>query len=125
MVQTIRDVEPVASALERLAESGYDQLPVLDSGGRVVGVFSWKSFGRSLSEIYSLDVDSTTLNVIHSSTPSITCGTPSSTSAAASGPRDNDHLRRFGDRLLHDRELLRDHPQTSTPTTPMSQARPQ
>jgi CBS domain-containing protein len=65
VVQTIRDAEPVASALERLADSGYDQLPVLDSRGRVVGVFSWKSFGRRLSEIYSLDVDFNTLGVVH------------------------------------------------------------
>lgn len=64
-VQTIRDAETVASALERLADSGYDQVPVLDCGGRVVGVFSWKSFGRRLSEIYSLDVDFTTLGVVH------------------------------------------------------------
>lgn len=65
VVQTIRDVEPVASALERLADSGYDQLPVLDSSSRVVGVFSWKSFGRRLSEIYSLDVDFASLSVVH------------------------------------------------------------
>lgn len=62
---TIRDSEPVASALERLSDSGYDQLPVLDAHGRVRGVFSWKSFGRRLSEIYSLDVDLATLAVIH------------------------------------------------------------
>lgn len=65
VVQTIRDVEPVASALERLADSGYDQLPVLDSGGRVVGVFSWKSFGCRLSEIYSLEVDFASLRVVY------------------------------------------------------------
>ena len=65
VVQTIRDGETVASALERLADSGYDQLPVLDSRGCVIGVFSWKSFGRRLSEIHSLDVDFTALGVVH------------------------------------------------------------
>ena len=65
VVQTIRDTEPVASALERLTDSGYGQLPVLDANSRVVGVFSWKSFGRRLGEIHSLHVDFTTLPVIH------------------------------------------------------------
>jgi CBS domain-containing protein len=62
-IETIRDSEPTALALERLADTGFSQLPVLDARNQVVGVFSWQSFGKRMSEIYSLRLDLSTLAV--------------------------------------------------------------
>jgi CBS domain-containing protein len=64
-IETIRDSEPVSLALERLADSGYDQFPVIDKDNRVVGVFSWKSFGRRMSEIHTQARNLATIPVIH------------------------------------------------------------
>jgi CBS domain-containing protein len=62
-IETIPESESTASALERLADTGYSQLPVVDSRGHVIGVFSWKSFGLRMSEIYSLKLDLSALLV--------------------------------------------------------------
>jgi CBS domain-containing protein len=62
-IETILVTEPTADALERLAESGFSQLPVVDIHGHVHGVFSWQSFGRRMSEIHSLGIDLATLPV--------------------------------------------------------------
>lgn len=63
-IETVLVAEPTAGALERLAESGFSQLPVVDIHGRVHGVFSWESFGRRMSEIHSLGIDLTMLPVL-------------------------------------------------------------
>lgn len=56
-VETIRDTESTSAALERMADTGYSQLPVVNSSNKVIGVFSWQSFGKRMSEIYSLKID--------------------------------------------------------------------
>jgi CBS domain-containing protein len=62
-IETALVTDPAANVLERLAESGFSQLPVVDIHGRVHGVFSWESFGRRMSEIHSLSIDLNTLPV--------------------------------------------------------------
>ena len=62
-IETIRDTETTASALERMVDTGYSQLPVVNEDNQIIGVFSWQSFGKRMSEIHSLKVDLTTLAV--------------------------------------------------------------
>lgn len=44
VIEKVRHDESVASALERMADNDYSQLPV-ERDGQVVGLFSWRSFG--------------------------------------------------------------------------------
>lgn len=44
VIERVRHDESVASALERMADNDYSQLPV-ERDGEVVGLFSWRSFG--------------------------------------------------------------------------------
>ena len=62
-IETIRDTETTVSALERMVDTGYSQLPVVNEDNEIIGVFSFESFGKRMSEIYSLKVDLTTLAV--------------------------------------------------------------
>jgi len=62
-IETIRDTETTASALERMVDTGYSQLPVVNEDNEIIGVFSWESFGKRMSEIHSLKVDLTMLSV--------------------------------------------------------------
>ena len=62
-IETIRDTETTASALERMVDTGYSQLPVVNEDNEIIGVFSWQSFGKRMSEIHSLNVDLSTLAV--------------------------------------------------------------
>lgn len=62
-VETVLVTDSAASALERLVDSGYSQLPTVDLHGRVHGVFTWQSFGRRMSELHTLGLDLTTLHV--------------------------------------------------------------
>jgi CBS domain-containing protein len=56
-VESVQPTDSTAVALERLIESQYSQLPVIDLGGHVHGVFTWQSFGRRMSEIFALSID--------------------------------------------------------------------
>jgi hypothetical protein len=56
-LETIPADDSTANALERLADSDFSQLPVVDIRGRVEGVFSWQSFGRRMSELHGLHID--------------------------------------------------------------------
>jgi hypothetical protein len=62
-VETVLVTDSAASALERLVDSGYSQLPAVDLHGHVHGVFTWESFGRRMSEIHTLGLELTTLHV--------------------------------------------------------------
>jgi hypothetical protein len=42
---------PVSDAIERMIEHGYSQIPVRDETRRIIGVFTWKSFGQRISEL--------------------------------------------------------------------------
>ncbi|MHC4089421.1 MAG: CBS domain-containing protein, partial [Planctomycetota bacterium] len=41
---TIHQDAPAWDALDRMRDSNFSQLPVIDDNGHVVGVFSWKCF---------------------------------------------------------------------------------
>lgn len=56
-VESIQPTDSTVAAVERLIESTYSQLPVVDLAGHVHGVFTWQSFGRRMSEIFSLSID--------------------------------------------------------------------
>lgn len=62
-VETIRDTETTAFALERMIDTGYSQLPVVNADNEIIGVFSWQSFGKRMSEIHTLKTDLQTLAV--------------------------------------------------------------
>jgi CBS domain-containing protein len=62
-VETVLVTDSAASALERLVDSRYSQLPAVDLHGHVHGVFTWESFGRRMSEIHTLGLDLATLHV--------------------------------------------------------------
>ena len=59
----IADTTKTADALERMVDSGFSQLPVSDKSGNVIGVFSWQSFGRRISELSTTKIDVLTLAV--------------------------------------------------------------
>lgn len=44
VIEKVRHDESVASAMERMADNDYSQLPV-ERNGEIVGLFSWRSFG--------------------------------------------------------------------------------
>ena len=62
-IEFIRDTETTASALERMVDTGYSQLPVVNNDNQIIGIFSWESFGKRMSEIHTLKVDLTQLAV--------------------------------------------------------------
>jgi hypothetical protein len=62
-LETVLVTDSATSALERLVDSGYSQLPAVDLSGRVHGVFTWESFGRWMSDIHSLGLDLAALPV--------------------------------------------------------------
>ncbi|MEZ5940631.1 MAG: CBS domain-containing protein [Planctomycetaceae bacterium] len=62
-IKTIRDTEITSFALERMVEEGYSQLPVVNEDKEVIGIFSWQSFGKRMSEIHALNVDLSKLAV--------------------------------------------------------------
>ncbi len=62
-VLTIPEDTPAVEALERMVDTGYSQLPVTDSAGQITGVFSWKSFGKRVSELHAARVDVAGLRV--------------------------------------------------------------
>lgn len=48
VVERVRHDEAVSSAIERMADNEYSQLPV-ERDGEVIGIFSWRSFGKTAS----------------------------------------------------------------------------
>jgi CBS domain-containing protein len=56
-VETVLPTDSTAVAIERLIDSGFGQLPIVDISGHVLGVFTWQSFGRRMSELFSLHID--------------------------------------------------------------------
>ena len=56
-LETIKESESAVSAMERMVDTGYSQLPVVSDDNEIVGVFSWQSIGKRLSEIHELKLD--------------------------------------------------------------------
>ena len=51
------------SALERMVDNGFSQIPVTDKAGRIIGVFSWKSFGKRVADLYATSIKTTELPI--------------------------------------------------------------
>ena len=62
-VLTIPDDTLAADALERLVDTGYSQLPVTNANGEIIGVFSWQSFGKRVSELRAANINVVSLMV--------------------------------------------------------------
>ena len=56
-VLSLPDDTIAADALERMVDTGYSQLPVTNADGQIIGVFSWQSFGKRVSELHSANVN--------------------------------------------------------------------
>lgn len=52
-----------SDAIERLVDNGFSQLPVADKSGRIIGVFSWKSFGKRVADLHATKIKPTELPV--------------------------------------------------------------
>ena len=52
-----------SDAIERLVDNGYSQIPVTDKTGRIIGVFSWKSFGKRVADLHAHKIKSTELPI--------------------------------------------------------------
>lgn len=50
-------------AIERMIDDDFSQVPALDEGGAVTGVFSWKSFGKRVLDLRGHKLDATDLCV--------------------------------------------------------------
>ena len=51
------------SALERMLDNGFSQIPVTDKAGRIIGVFSWKSFGKRVADLHATTIKPTDLPI--------------------------------------------------------------
>lgn len=47
----VDDIIPVHDAIERMIDSNFSQLPVRDGDNRIIGVFTWRSFGKRVSDL--------------------------------------------------------------------------
>ena len=54
---------PAGDAIERLIDNGFSQIPVKDKTGRIIGVFSWKSFGKRVSDLHATRIKPTDLPI--------------------------------------------------------------
>ncbi len=60
---TLEGSTPASDAIERLIDSGFSQVPVEDKAGRIIGVFSWKSFGKRVAELRTANIKPTELPI--------------------------------------------------------------
>ena len=49
---------PASDAIERLVDHGFSQIPVADKAGRIIGVFSWQSFGKRVVDLHATKIKS-------------------------------------------------------------------
>lgn len=54
---------PAGSAIERMVDNGFSQIPVTDKAGRIIGVFSWKSFGKRVADLHATNIKPTELPI--------------------------------------------------------------
>jgi hypothetical protein len=54
---------PTADAIERLVDNGFSQIPVADKTGRIIGVFTWKSFGKRVADLHATKIKPTDLPI--------------------------------------------------------------
>lgn len=54
---------PAGSALERMVDNGFSQTPVTDKSSKIIGVFSWKSFGKRVADLHATTIKPTELPI--------------------------------------------------------------
>ena len=54
---------PTGDAIERLIDNGFSQIPVKDKSGRIIGVFTWRSFGKRVSDLHATNINPTQLPI--------------------------------------------------------------
>jgi hypothetical protein len=54
---------PAGGALERMVDNGFSQVPVSDKSGKIIGVFSWKSFGKRVADLHATTLKPTDLPI--------------------------------------------------------------
>src|SRR4051812_32672740 len=52
-----------SDAIERLVDNGFSQIPVADRTGKIIGVFSWKSFGKRVADLHAAKIKPTELPI--------------------------------------------------------------
>lgn len=50
----VDDDVPAFDAIDRMVDNGFSQLPVQNDQGKIIGVFSWKSFGKRAGDLRSV-----------------------------------------------------------------------
>jgi hypothetical protein len=50
-------------AIERLVDNGFSQVPVTDKAGRIIGVFSWRAFGKRVADLHATKIKPTELPI--------------------------------------------------------------
>ncbi len=50
-------------AIERLGDNGFSRIPVADKAGKIIGVFSWQSFGKRVADLHATKIKSTELPI--------------------------------------------------------------
>lgn len=50
-------------AIERLVDNRFSQIPVTDGDGRIIGVFSWASFGKRVADLQATKIKPTELSI--------------------------------------------------------------
>lgn len=54
---------PASDAIERLVDNGFSQIPVADKAGKIIGVFSWQSFGKRVADLHATKIKPTELPI--------------------------------------------------------------
>ena len=54
---------PASDAIERLIDNGFSQIPVADKDGRIIGVFSWNSFGKRVADLHAAKIKPTSIAI--------------------------------------------------------------
>ena len=54
---------PAVEAIERMVDERFSQIPVQDKSGKIIGVFSWKSFGIRVADLQATAISPTQLPI--------------------------------------------------------------
>ncbi len=54
---------PAVEAIERMIDERFSQIPVQDQSGKIIGVFSWKSFGKRVADLQATAIRPTQLPI--------------------------------------------------------------
>lgn len=55
----LEDTALAGDAIERMMDTGFSQIPVKDCDGKIIGVFSWQSFGKRIADLKSTSIKPT------------------------------------------------------------------